>query len=87
MIRLKQWLQNGWVNIAEQVSFPVSTVEVLIAPTFPFLEKMLTTMGASRDVGMAKFPNTSNIMTVSFGKWNLAANAMEFDLLHVDGTL
>jgi hypothetical protein len=74
-------------EIAEQVTFPLSTVEVLIAPTLPFLEKMLTTMGASRNVAVAKFPMAGNITTVSFGKWNLATNAMEFDLLHVDGTL
>jgi hypothetical protein len=74
-------------EIAEQVTFPLSPVEVLIAPTLPFLEKILTTMGALRNVAVAKFPMAGNITTVSFGKWNLATNAMEFDLLHVDGTL
>ena len=73
-------------DIAKQTSFPLSTVEVLIAPTLPFLEKMITTMGPSRETTTARFPISNNILTVSFGKWNRTTNAMEFDLLHVDGS-
>jgi hypothetical protein len=74
-------------DIAEQISIPLSTVEVLIAPTLPFLEKMIATMGAPREAATAKFPISGNILTVSFGKWNRSTNAMEFDLLHVDGSI
>jgi hypothetical protein len=73
------------IEMADETSFPLSTVEVLIAPTLPFLDRMLTAMGQSRDAVLAKFPVPTSILTVSFGKWNQATNAMEFDLLHVDG--
>jgi hypothetical protein len=74
-------------EMADQTSFPLSMVEVLIAPTLPFLDRMLSIMGRTRDIAMAKFPVAANILTVSFGKFNTAMNRMDFDLLHVDGTV
>jgi hypothetical protein len=60
--------------------------EMLIAPTLPFLDRILTAMGQSREAALAKFPVPTSILTVSFGKWNQSTNGMEFDLLHVDGS-
>jgi hypothetical protein len=41
------------IEMAEETSFPLSTGEVLIAPTLPFLDRMLTAMGQSRDAVLA----------------------------------
>jgi hypothetical protein len=81
----KRVSEHAQRDIAEEVSFPLSAVEVLIAPTLPFLEKLIATLGGAREAAVAKFPIPGNISTVSFGKLNVTTNALEFDLLHVDG--
>jgi hypothetical protein len=50
------------IEMAEETYFPLSTVEVLIAPTLPFLDRMLTAIGPLRDAVLEEFPVPTSIV-------------------------
>jgi hypothetical protein len=64
--------------------FSVSTVEVLISPTLPFLNQVLDTLGTVKATTVASFPIPERIIVPSAPNMNLVTHAMDFQLLHYD---
>jgi hypothetical protein len=64
--------------------FSVSTVEVLISPTVPFLNQVLDKMGLVKATTVASFPIPDRIIVPSAPIINVAARSMDFQLLHFD---
>jgi hypothetical protein len=64
--------------------FSMSTVEVLISPTVPFLNQVLDKMGLVKATTIASFPIPDRIIVPSAPIINVAARSMDFQLLHFD---
>jgi hypothetical protein len=59
-------------------NFSVSTVEVLISPTLPFLNQVLDTLGTLKATTVASFPIPERIIVPSAPNMNLVTHAMDF---------
>jgi hypothetical protein len=58
--------------------FFVSTVEVLITPTLPFLNEVLEAMGPSKPLTVTSFPIPDKIIVPSAPTVNVAIRSMDF---------
>ena len=70
----------------EKATFSVSTVEVLISPTLPFLNQVLDAMGPSKQITVSRFPIPDKIVVPSAPIVNMSNRSMEFELRHFDGS-
>jgi hypothetical protein len=66
--------------------FSLSTVEVLISPTLPFLTLMLDKMALTKVAAVARFPIPDKIMVPSRPKVNDLTHSLEFEVRKQDGT-
>jgi hypothetical protein len=76
---------NDSLAFPKQAIFSLSTVEVLVSPTLPFLSLMMGIMAATTAAAAAKFPIPDKILVPSGVKLNMLTHSLEVELMRHDG--
>jgi hypothetical protein len=76
---------NDSLAFPKQSIFSLSTVEVLVSPTLPFLSLMMGIMAATTAAAAAKFPIPDKILVPSGVKLNMLTHSLDVELMRHDG--
>jgi hypothetical protein len=76
---------NDSLAFPKQSIFLLSTVEVLVSPTLPFLSLMMGIMAATTAAAAAKFPIPDKILVPSGVKLNMLTHSLDVELMRHDG--
>lgn len=78
--RMSEHAEN--LSFPSKATFSVSTVEVLISPTLPFLNQVLDAMGTSKQITVSGFPVPDRILVPSAPIVNVSNRSLDFELYH-----
>lgn len=76
---------NDSLAFPRQAIFSLSTVEVLVSPTLPFLSLIMGSIALTTAAAVAKFPIPDKILVPSGARLNMLTHSLEVELRQHDG--